>query len=90
MVYIFIVDDILLTQEKNMAYVRTIPWFLWPIAVVLRLIELILIVTGRILGIILSLGLMIVGIALTMMVTGAVIGIPIAILGLLLMVRSIF
>jgi hypothetical protein len=73
-----------------MLQARTIPWFLWPIAVVLRLIELILIVTGRILGIILSLGLMIVGIALTMMVTGAVIGIPIAILGLLLMVRSIF
>jgi hypothetical protein len=90
LVYIFIVDDTLLTQEKNMAYVRTIPWFLWPIAVVLRLIELILIVTGRILGIILSLGLMIVGIALTIIVNGAVIGIPIAILGLLLMVRSIF
>jgi hypothetical protein len=73
-----------------MAHVRTIPWFLWPIADVWRLIELILIVTGRLLGIILSLGLMIVGIAFTMMFNGAVIGIPIAILGLLLMVRSIF
>jgi hypothetical protein len=73
-----------------MLQARTIPWFLWPFVVLWRLVELVLTITGRILGIILSLGLMIFGIALTMMVTGAVIGIPIAILGLLLMVRSIF
>jgi len=73
-----------------MAHVGTIPWFLWPFAVLWRLVELVLTITGRILGIILSLGLMIVGVALIMMSTGAAIGIPIAVLGLLLMVRSIF
>jgi len=73
-----------------MLHVRTIPWFLWPFAVLWRLVELVLTITGRILGIILSLGLMIVGVALIMMSTGAAIGIPIAVLGLLLMVRSIF
>jgi hypothetical protein len=63
---------------------------LWPFAVVWRLLELILIVTGRILGILLALGLMIVGVAFTMTVAGAPLGIPIAILGFLLMIRSIF
>jgi hypothetical protein len=65
-------------------------WFLWPFAALWRLLALVLIITGRILGIILALGLMILGIALIVTVAGMPIGIPFAILGLLLMIRSIF
>jgi hypothetical protein len=73
-----------------MLQTRTIPWLLWPFMALWELLLLVLIITGRVFCLILALGLMIVGIALTMTVTGAAIGIPIAVLGLLLMVRSIF
>ena len=65
------------------------PWFLWPFIAVWNLLALVLNITGRILAGILGVGLMIVGIALTMTVAGAPIGIPFAILGLLLIIRSI-
>ena len=69
---------------------KSVPWFLWPFIALWKLLSLVLIITGRVLFIILALGLMIIGIALTMTAAGAPLGIPIAILGLLLMVRGIF
>lgn len=69
---------------------KTSPWFLWPFVAVWNLLALILNITGRVLTGILGVGLMIVGIALTMTVAGAPVGIPFAILGLLLIIRSIF
>jgi hypothetical protein len=73
-----------------MAEAKTTPWFLWPFVAAWKLLATILVITGRVLGIILALGLMAVGIALTMTVAGAPVGIPVAILGFLLMIRSIF
>jgi len=69
---------------------KTAPWFLWPFVAVWDLLALVLNITGRVLAAILGVGLMIVGIALTMTVAGAPIGIPLAILGFLLMIRSVF
>ncbi len=69
---------------------KTTPWFLSPFKAVWDLLALVLNITGRILAAILGVCLMIGGIALTMTVAGAPIGIPFAILGLLLMIRSIF
>jgi hypothetical protein len=69
---------------------ETAPWFLWPIAAVWDLLALVLNITGRILAAILGVGLMIVGIGFTMTGAGAPVGIPLAILGFLLMIRSIF
>ena len=69
---------------------KTSPWFLWPFVAVWNLLALILNITGRVLAGILGVGLMIVGVALTMTVAGAPVGIPFAILGLLLIIRSIF
>ena len=69
---------------------KTAPWFLWPFVVVWDLLALVLNITGRVLAAILGVGLMIVGIALAMTVAGAPIGIPLAILGFLLMIRSVF
>jgi len=69
---------------------KTSPWFLWPFVAVWNLLALVLNITGRVLAGILGVGLMVVGIALTMTVAGAPVGIPFAILGLLLIIRSIF
>ncbi len=66
------------------------PWFLWPFVAVWDLLALIINIIGRILAALLSLVLMIVGIALIITIAGIPIGIPLVILGLLLMVRSIF
>jgi len=46
--------------------------------------------TGRLAGAVLGLALLIVGIILALTVVGAFVGIPLGLLGLLLMVRSIF
>lgn len=69
---------------------KTGSWFLWPFKAVWNLLALVLNMTGRVLAGVLGVGLMIVGIALTMTVAGAPVGIPLAIVGFLLIIRSIF
>ncbi len=69
---------------------KTTSWFLWPFVALWDLLALVLNITGRVLAAILGVGLMVVGIALTMTIAGAPVGIPFAILGFLLMIRSIF
>ena len=76
--------------RKVMVAKKTGPWFLWPFVVVWNLLALVLNITGRVLAGILGVGLMVVGIALTMTVAGAPVGIPFAVVGLLLIIRSIF
>lgn len=66
------------------------PWFLWPFVAVWNLLGLVLNIIGRIVGVLLGLALMAVGIVLTMTVAGAPVGIPVSILGFLLMIRSLF
>jgi hypothetical protein len=69
---------------------KEIVWFLWPFAAVWKFLAFVLALTGRVLLAVLGLGLMAVGVVLTITVAGAPIGVPIAVLGLLLMIRSIF
>lgn len=69
---------------------KTSPWFLWPFVAVWNLLALVLNITGRVIAGILGVALMIVGIALTMTIEGAPVGIPFTLLGFLLMIRSIF
>jgi len=69
---------------------KTASWFLWPFMAVWDLLALVLNITGRVLAAILGVGLMVVGIVLTMTVAGAPVGIPFAILGFLLIIRSLF
>ncbi len=65
------------------------PWFLWPFIAIWNLLALVLNITGRVLAGVLGVVLMILGIALTMTGAGAPVGIPFAIVGLLLIIRSI-
>ena len=66
------------------------PWILWPFVAVWKLLTLILEVTGRIISAVLGLVFMAVGVTVSLTVVGAPLGVPIAALGMLLLVRSLF
>ena len=67
-----------------------VPWILWPFYALWKLLTLILGITGRILCALLGLVLMAAGVAISLSVIGAVLGIPLAAFGFLLAVRSLF
>ena len=69
---------------------KKVPWFLWPFVAIWNLLALVLNITGRILGILLAVALMVAGVALTMTILGAPLGVPFLILGILLLIRSLF
>ena len=69
---------------------REVPWVLWPFYAVWKLLTLILNITGRIICALLGIGLMIAGVAISLSVIGAVLGIPLAAFGFLLAVRALF
>jgi len=67
-----------------------IPWLLWPFYAIWRLLTLILNITGRIICAVLGLFLLMSGVAIALSVVGAPIGIPLAAIGFLLLIRAIF
>ena len=73
------------TQTK-----QHIPWFLWPFAALWKLLAVIVELTGRFLAMVLGLVFILVGAIVSLTVIGAIIGIPLAIIGLLLLLRGIF
>jgi hypothetical protein len=70
--------------------VSGVSWFLWPFVALWRLVAGIIQVTGRLLAIVLGVVLMIVGVVLSATIIGAVLGIPLAAFGLMLVVRGLF
>lgn len=69
---------------------RKVPALLWPFWALFQLVLWILKFTGRLVGAILGLVIMIVGVVLSITIIGAVIGVPLIILGLMLTVKAIF
>jgi hypothetical protein len=69
---------------------KHVPWFLWPFYAIWKLLTWILGLTGRLVIAILGGTLLIVGAILTILIISAPIGIPLAIIGFLLVIRSIF
>ena len=69
---------------------RRIPWILWPFYALWKLLTLILEITGRILCAILGVALMAAGVAISLSIVGAIIGVPLASFGFLLAVRALF
>ena len=67
-----------------------VPWILWPFWAIWQLLTWILQATGRLVAVILGLVLMIVGFIVTLTVIGAIIGVPLFIIGLLLVFRGLF
>ncbi len=69
---------------------KSVPILLWPFYAIWRLLTFILGVIGRVLCVVLGIGLMIAGVAIAMSVVGAPLGIPLTALGFLFLVRAIF
>jgi len=67
-----------------------VPWVLWPFYAIWKLLTLILNITGRIICALLGIAMMVAGVAISMSIVGAVIGIPLASFGFLLSVRALF
>ncbi len=67
-----------------------IPILLWPFYAMWRLLTFVLSVAGRLICSILGIAIMIAGVAITMSVVGAPLGIPLASLGFLLLIRALF
>lgn len=66
------------------------PILLWPFYAIWRLLTFVLILIGRLVSALLGIGLMIAGVAITLSVVGAPLGIALASLGFLLLIRALF
>jgi len=73
------------TQSKN-----HVPWYLWPFAALWKLLAVIVELTGRFVAMVLGIVFIIVGVILSLTIVGAIVGVPLAIIGLLLLLRGIF
>jgi hypothetical protein len=69
---------------------KPIPILLWPFYAVWRLLTLVLNLVGRLLCSILGIALMVAGVLIAMSIVGAPLGIPLAALGFLLLIRALF
>ncbi|HNW95830.1 MAG TPA: hypothetical protein PKW57_05920 [Anaerolineaceae bacterium] len=69
---------------------KHVPWYLWPFWLIYQLTLGILKFTGRLVGAILGLVVLILGALLCATLIGAILGVPLIILGLMMMVGSIF
>lgn len=67
-----------------------IPWYLWPFAAIWKLLAVIVEMTGRFVAMVLGLVLILVGFIVSLTIVGAIVGIPLAFIGLLLLLRGIF
>ena len=69
---------------------KRVHWLLYPFWLIWRAVVWIIEATGRLIGAILGLLLLIVGVLLTATIIGAIIGVPLIIFGVMLIVRSLF
>jgi hypothetical protein len=67
-----------------------IPWYLWPFAAIWKLLAVIVEMTGRFVAMVLGILLILAGVLVSLTIIGAIIGVPLAIIGLLLLLRGIF
>ena len=76
--------------EMSDSTVSQVPWILWPFYAIWKILTLILNITGRIICIVLGLALMAAGVAISLSIIGAIIGVPLASFGFLLIIRALF
>ncbi len=69
---------------------NNVPILLWPFWAIWRLITLIFELTGRFVAILIGIVLMVVGVIISLTVVGAIVGIPLALFGFLLVMRGLF
>ena len=73
------------TQTK-----QSIPWYLWPFTAIWKLLSVIVEMTGRFVAMVLGIVFIIVGVIVSLTIVGAIVGIPLALIGLLLLLRGMF
>jgi hypothetical protein len=78
-------EALMTTQTKG-----RIPWYLWPFAAIWKLLAVIVEMTGRFVAMVLGIVLILVGVLVSLTIIGAIVGVPLAIIGLLLLLRGIF
>lgn len=71
-------------------HTKHIPWYLWPFAAIWKLLAVIVELTGRLVAMILGIVLMLIGGIISLTVIGAIVGVPLAIVGLLLFLKGMF
>jgi hypothetical protein len=77
--------------EENMAHAtKHVHWFWWPLIALWRLLATIVELTGRFIAIVLGLVLMLAGFLVSLTIIGAIVGIPLIIIGFMLAIRGIF
>lgn len=76
--------------EVALSETKKVSWILWPFVALWRLVTFILEMTGRFVAILLGFVLMAVGVLVSLTVVGAVVGVPVALFGLLLVFRGLF
>ncbi len=69
---------------------NSVPWFLWPFAALWRLLAVIVELTGRFVAMVLGIVFIVVGVIVSLTVIGAIVGLPLALVGLLLFLRGLF
>jgi hypothetical protein len=67
-----------------------VPWFLWPFWALWMLLATIVEMVGRFVAMVIGLILILVGVLVSLTILGAIVGIPLAIIGFLLLLRGIF
>lgn len=65
-------------------------WFLWPFVFVWRLLATIVELTGRFVAMLIGIVFIVVGVIVSFTIVGAIVGIPLALIGLLLFLRGLF
>jgi hypothetical protein len=80
----------LITKKLVLHAEPGVPWFLWPFHAVWRLVTFILNATGRLVCGVIGVALMVVGTVLTLTIVAAPIGVPLILLGVLLLARALF
>lgn len=73
------------TQTKH-----HVPWYLWPFAAIWRSLAMIVELTGRFVAMVLGIVFILVGVIVSLTVVGAIVGVPLAVIGLLLFFRGLF
>ncbi len=67
-----------------------IPWYLWPFTTIWKLLAVIVEMTGRFVAMVLGIVLFVVGVIVSLTLIGAIVGVPLAFIGLLLFFRGLF
>ncbi len=76
--------------EADIVVRKRTPWYAWPFVIVWRTLAFVLSLIGRVTFFVLGMLVMIVGFALTLTLLAAPIGIPLIILGVIMVSRAIF